>query len=85
MSTRLYVANLPAGTTDDDLSELFGTFGAVASAAVVIDKNTGRSRGFALIEMEDGADAAVDGAMLAIRKVGTLRGLHRGLDKVMDW
>lgn len=61
MSTKLYVANLTAGATDADLSELFGRFGAVASAAVVIDKNTGRSRGFALVEMDDGADAAVRG------------------------
>ncbi len=59
MSTKLYVGNLPPGTTDDDLTELFAKFGTVATAGVVVDKNTGRSRGFALVEMSDGADVAI--------------------------
>lgn len=57
--TTLFVANLAVGTTDDDLKELFGKYGSVASAGVVIDRNTGRSRGFALVDMNDGADAAI--------------------------
>lgn len=59
MSTKLYVGNLPAGTTDADLTELFARYGTVTVAGVVVDKNTGRSRGFALVEMSDGADAAI--------------------------
>jgi RNA recognition motif-containing protein len=59
VSTRLYVGNLPAGTTDDDLTELFARYGTVATAGVVVDKNTGRSRGFAIVEMSDGADVAI--------------------------
>jgi RNA recognition motif-containing protein len=59
VSTKLYVGNLPAGTTDEDLRELFARYGVVDSAGVVVDRNTGRSRGFALVEMSAGADAAV--------------------------
>lgn len=59
MSTKLYVGNLPAGTTDADLTELFARFGTVAAAGVVMDKNTGRSRGFGFVEMDDGVDAAI--------------------------
>jgi RNA recognition motif-containing protein len=59
VSTNLYVGNLPTGTTDADLIELFGRYGVVDLAAVVVDKNTGRSRGFAFVEMSDGADAAI--------------------------
>lgn len=57
--TTLFVGNLAVSTTDDDLKELFGKYGSVASAGVVIDRNTGRSRGFALVEMTSGADAAI--------------------------
>lgn len=59
MATKLYVGNLPVRTTDEDLRELFAPHGVVATSAVVIDRNTGRSRGFAFVEMDDGADAAV--------------------------
>lgn len=59
MATRLYVGNLPQKTTDDDLRELFAPHGTVASSTVVVDRNTGRSRGFALVEMDDGVDAAL--------------------------
>lgn len=59
MSTKLYVGNLAFGTTSDDLSALFGEFGKVTSAQVVTDRETGRSRGFAFVEMAGGADAAV--------------------------
>ena len=59
MSRRLHVGNLPLGTTDEDLRELFSLYGAVTTVGVVIDKNTGRSRGFGFVEMEDGVDAAI--------------------------
>src|SRR5438309_11466781 len=65
MSKKLYVGNLPFSTTADDLLEAFGQFGTVTSAQVVEDRETGRSRGFAFVEMSDGADQAItnlDGA-----------------------
>ena len=47
----LYVSNLPYQTTDDDLREAFEAYGAVESAVVIRDKETGRSRGFGFVEM----------------------------------
>ena len=59
MSTKLYVGNLAFGTTDQDLMELFGQYGQVTSAQVVMDRDTGRSRGFAFVEMASGAQEAI--------------------------
>src|SRR5262245_19513119 len=59
MSKRLYVGNLPFSTTADDLREAFGAYGTVTSSQVVEDRDTGRSRGFAFVEMESGADEAI--------------------------
>lgn len=59
MSKKLYVGNLAFGTTEDDLRQLFGQFGTVATASVVTDRETGRSRGFAFVEMSDGAETAI--------------------------
>jgi len=50
---RIYVGNLPFSTTDDSLRSLFESHGAVTSAAVIIDRETGRSRGFGFVEMND--------------------------------
>ncbi len=50
---KLYVGNLPWSTTDSDLSEMFAEFGAVNSASVITDRETGRSRGFAFVEMDN--------------------------------
>jgi RNA recognition motif-containing protein len=66
MSKKLYVGNLSFQTTADDLIQAFGQFGTVSSAQVVTDRETGRSRGFAFVEMADGADQAIasmNGAM----------------------
>jgi RNA recognition motif-containing protein len=52
----MYVSNLSFHTTDDNLRVLFEKFGAVSSAKVITDRDTGRSRGFGFVEMED-ADA----------------------------
>jgi RNA recognition motif-containing protein len=61
MSTNLYVGNLPFGTTDDDLKQAFSAFGTVIKAQVIMDRETGRSRGFGFVEMADGADEAIAG------------------------
>ena len=59
MSKKLYVGNLSFDTTSDDLLAAFGQHGQVTSAQVVTDRDTGRSRGFAFVEMADGAEAAI--------------------------
>ena len=60
MGKRIYVGNLSFNTTSDDLRETFGEFGEVTSASVVSDRETGRSRGFAFVEMDNGADDAIE-------------------------
>ena len=49
----IYVANLSYGVNDADLKELFEEYGQVSSAKVIIDKLSGRSRGFGFVEMDD--------------------------------
>jgi|TARA_B100001059_G_scaffold221054_1_gene243630 RNA recognition motif-containing protein len=49
----IYVGNLPFTTGDQELSDLFSQFGAVQSARVILDRETGRSRGFGFIEIAD--------------------------------
>lgn len=62
---KIYVGNLPWSTTDEDLRELFATYGPVQSSSVVNDRETGRSRGFGFVEMApadaDKAIAELDG------------------------
>ena len=73
MSKKLYVGNLPYDTTENDLRELFAPHGEVLSVAVVEDRETGRSRGFAFVEMEtEAANAAINalsGTMLGDRSL----------------
>ena len=57
---KLYVGNLAWGVTDDDLQNMFAEYGSVASAVVITDRETGRSRGFGFVELEDGADQAIE-------------------------
>jgi RNA recognition motif-containing protein len=52
---KIYVGNLPWSAAEADLRDLFGPFGSVTSAAVVTDRETGRSRGFGFVEMDDAA------------------------------
>jgi len=58
---KLYVGNLPYSVSDSDLQRLFEPHGAVQSAQVVVDRDTGRSKGFGFVEMETGeaAQAAI--------------------------
>src|SRR5436189_6030327 len=62
MATKLYVGNLAFQTTSQELQELFAQAGTVESASVVEDRDTGRSRGFAFVEMstKEEAAAAID-------------------------
>ena len=56
---KLYVGNLAWATTDEDLQNTFSEYGTVASAVVITERDSGRSRGFGFVEMEDGADEAI--------------------------
>ena len=57
MGRRLFVGNLSYGTTELELREVFGQIGAVADAKVVTDRETGRPRGFAFVEMSSDDEA----------------------------
>ncbi len=61
MSRKIYVGNLPWSTTSADLEAMFAAHGAVRSAEVISDRETGRSRGFGFVEMEtdEGLQAAI--------------------------
>ena len=58
----IYVGNLPYNTTDAELEEVFAPFGSVAKAKVIMDRETGRSRGFGFVEMDndDEGKAAIE-------------------------
>ncbi|NLX06611.1 MAG: RNA-binding protein [Phycisphaerae bacterium] len=62
MGKKLYVGNMSYDTNDSSLEELFGAYGTVESAQVIIDRSTGRSKGFGFVEMgnDDEAQAAID-------------------------
>jgi RNA recognition motif-containing protein len=57
MATNIYVGNLPWTTTQDDLYALFQQYGTVSRAQVIMDRETGRSRGFGFVEMPNEAEA----------------------------
>ena len=63
MGNKLYVGNLPYSVRDSDLEQSFGQFGAVTSAKVMMERDTGRSKGFGFVEMASDAEAlaAVEG------------------------
>ena len=63
MSSKIYVGNLPYSVNDSSLNSNFAEFGSVTSAKVMMDRDTGRSKGFAFVEMTsaDAAQAAITG------------------------
>ena len=63
MGNKLYVGNLPYSMRDEDLNEAFSQYGTVTSAKVMMDRDTGRSKGFGFVEMSSDAEAqaAVNG------------------------
>ncbi len=63
MGNKLYVGNLPYSVRDDDLQQAFSAFGAVNSAKVMMERDTGRSKGFGFVEMGSDAEAqsAIEG------------------------
>ncbi|MCB1214675.1 MAG: RNA-binding protein [Deltaproteobacteria bacterium] len=73
MAKKLYVGGLPYATDDAALKEAFAKHGEVLSASVIVDKMTGRSRGFGFVEMEDDAAqaaiSALDGTELEGRTI----------------
>jgi cold-inducible RNA-binding protein len=56
---KMYVGNLSYGMTDSDLQNLFAPHGAVQSAQVIVDRDTGRSKGFGFVEMDNDKEAQV--------------------------
>ena len=70
MSTKLYVGNLAFQTTSEELQELFAQAGTVESASVVEDRMTGRSRGFAFVEMSTPEEAAAAIEQMNGKEVG---------------
>jgi RNA recognition motif-containing protein len=66
MGRKLYCGNLSFNTTSSDLEELFAQYGEVVSAEVVVDRDSGRSRGFGFVEM--GSDAAAQAAIQGLNE-----------------
>jgi cold-inducible RNA-binding protein len=59
MSKNIFVGSLAWGTTSEGLEQAFAQYGVVTSAKVISDRETGRSKGFAFVEMESGGDEAI--------------------------
>src|SRR5439155_16847804 len=61
MAKNLYVGNMSFSTTEDQLREAFSQYGTVTKVQLITDRETGRPRGFAFVEMSDGGDQAIAG------------------------
>ena len=70
MQNKLFVRNLSFNTTDEDLNSLFSEVGAVVSARIATDRDTGRARGFAFVEMGSQQDAEAAITALDSREFG---------------
>jgi RNA recognition motif-containing protein len=74
VSKKIYIGNLPFSSTEADLKDAFGRHGAVESVNLITDRETGRPRGFAFVEMEEASAAddairALDGSDLGGRTI----------------
>ena len=82
MAKKLYVGNLPFTSTEAELRELFGRHGTVERVSVITDRETGRPRGFAFVEMDpkgaDDAMRALDGSQLGGRALRVSEAQERG-------
>ena len=70
MGRKLYVGNLGYDVSDDELKQLFSAHGTVDSASVIMDRNTGRSKGFAFVEMSSNEEAQAAMSALDGQDVG---------------
>jgi RNA recognition motif-containing protein len=70
MSNKLYVGNLSFDVTDSELRKLFETYGPVQSAQVIMDRDTGRSKGFGFVEMKSAEDAKAATTALNGHQIG---------------
>ncbi len=70
MESKLYVGNLPYSATEEELSKMFGQAGTVTSVAIIKDRETGRSKGFAFVEMSSDAEAQKAVSMLNGQSMG---------------
>jgi cold-inducible RNA-binding protein len=70
MARKLYVGNLGYGVTDSELSSMFEAHGTVESAQVIMDRDTGRSKGFGFVEMKSDSEAQAAIAALNGKDVG---------------
>jgi RNA recognition motif-containing protein len=59
MAKKIFVGNLSFQTSENDLNDLFAQFGDVESVSIITDRDTGRSKGFGFVEMQDGGDKAI--------------------------
>ncbi|MGD2042258.1 MAG: RNA-binding protein [Acidimicrobiia bacterium] len=74
MATNIFVGNLPFTTSSSELEELFASYGAVSRAQVITDRDTGRSRGFGFVEMDNDNEAqqaieSLDGTDIGGRQI----------------
>lgn len=79
----IYVGNLAYSVTEDELQTLFGEFGEVSSANIIIDKFTGRSKGFGFVEMPNNSEAdeaikALNGKVVQGRDIKVNQARPRG-------
>jgi RNA recognition motif-containing protein len=70
MLMNIYVGNLPFSTTEEELQDLFSQFGDIRRAQVITDRETGRSRGFGFVEMDDDDEAQAAITALNAQKYG---------------
>jgi RNA recognition motif-containing protein len=82
LSKKIYVGNLPWSTTEAELEQLFAEHGSVESVRIITDRETGRSRGFGFVEMNDGdadtAMQALDGRDMGGRALRVNEAQERG-------